>query len=70
LTDTLKEDLETQTRISKNCSILGAMKHFFKGKDFDLRAKALLYIAGPVNTLLFGALSIFYYLSRRLPVET
>jgi hypothetical protein len=40
ISDTLKEDFKIQTRISKAWSILGAMKHFFKGKDVDLRAKA------------------------------
>jgi hypothetical protein len=39
----------------KAWSVLGAMKHFFKGKDIDLRAKALLYICGPINALLWGA---------------
>lgn len=46
ISDTLKEDFEIQTRISKAWSVLGAMKHFFKGKDVDLRAKALLYVGG------------------------
>jgi hypothetical protein len=31
------------------------MKHLFKGKDINLRAKALLYIGGPFNALLWGA---------------
>ncbi len=55
ISDTLKEDFEIQTRISKAWSVLGAMKHFFKGKDVDLRAKALLYVGGPLNALLWGA---------------
>jgi hypothetical protein len=55
ITDTLKEDLEIKIRISKAWSVMGAMKHFFKGKDVDLRAKALLYIGGPLNALLWGA---------------
>ncbi len=40
----LKEVFEMQIRIGKAWSILGAMKHFFKGKDVDLRARALLYM--------------------------
>jgi hypothetical protein len=38
----------------KALNVLGAMKHFFKGKDIDLRTKALLYICGPINALLWG----------------
>jgi hypothetical protein len=55
ISDTLKEDFEIQTRISKAWSVLGAMKLFFKGKDVDLRAKVLLYVGGPLNALLWGA---------------
>jgi hypothetical protein len=51
----LKEDDKIQTRIAKARSVLGAMKNFFKCKDVDLRAKALLYIGGPINALLWGA---------------
>jgi hypothetical protein len=52
ISDTLKEDFEIQTRISKALSI---MKHCFKGKDINIRAKALLYVRGPLNALLWGA---------------
>jgi hypothetical protein len=31
------------------------MKNFFKGKNIDLRAKALLYVRGRLNVLLWGA---------------
>ncbi len=55
ITDTLKEDLEIKTRIMKAWSVLGAMKHFFKGKGINLRTKAFLYIGGPINTLLWKA---------------
>jgi hypothetical protein len=48
----LKEDYEIQTRIAKAWSILGAMKHFFKCKDVNLRAKVLLNIRGPITALL------------------
>jgi hypothetical protein len=57
VTYTLKEDFEIKTSISTAWGILGAMKHFFKAKDVDLRAKALLYIGGPINALLWGAKS-------------
>jgi hypothetical protein len=39
----------------KGWSILGAMKYIFKGKDINLRAKALIYIGGPINALMWGA---------------
>jgi hypothetical protein len=42
ISDAPKENLEITTRIMKAWSALGAMNHFFKGKDIDLRAKALL----------------------------
>ena len=57
ISDTLKEELEIKTRIMKAWSVLGAMKHLFKEKDIDFRAKALLYISGPINALLWGAAS-------------
>jgi hypothetical protein len=57
ITDTLKEDFKIKTRNSKAWGILGAMKHFFKARDVDLRAKAQLYIRGWINALLWGAKS-------------
>ncbi len=33
---------------------MGASKHFFNNKDVDCRVKAQVYIAGPLNALLWG----------------
>jgi hypothetical protein len=44
-----------KTRISNAWSALGATRHFLRGKDVDLRAKALLYFGSPLNALLWGA---------------
>jgi hypothetical protein len=45
ISDTLKEDLEIKTRIMKAWSVFGAMKHFSKGIDIDLRAKHFYLLA-------------------------
>ncbi len=42
ISDTLKEDIDLKTRTMKAWSVFGAMPHFFKGKNIDLRAKILL----------------------------
>ena len=33
---------------------MGAAKHFFNNKDVDKRIKAQIYVAGPLNALLWG----------------
>jgi hypothetical protein len=33
---------------------MGASKYFFDNKDVDKRIKAQIYIAGPLNALLWG----------------
>jgi len=54
ITPLLNQDIEIQTRITKAKSIMGASKHFFDNKDVDKRIKAQIYIAGPLNALLWG----------------
>jgi hypothetical protein len=54
ITPLLNEDAEIDTRIKKAKSIMGASKHFFDNKDIDKRIKAEIYIAGPLNALLWG----------------
>jgi len=34
---------------------MGAAKHFFDNKDVDKRIKAQIYVAGPLNALLWGS---------------
>ena len=54
ITPLLNEDIEIQTRIAKAKSIMGASKSFFDNKDVDKRINAQIYIAGPLNALLWG----------------
>jgi len=41
-------------RINKAKSIMGATKYFFDNKDIDKRIKSQIYVAGPLNALLWG----------------
>jgi hypothetical protein len=50
----LNEDAEIESRIKKAKSILGASRHFFDNKDVDHRVKALIYVAGLLNAILWG----------------
>jgi hypothetical protein len=54
ITPLLNEDLEIQTRIKKAKSLMGAARHFFDNKDVDKRIKSQVYVAGPLNALLWG----------------
>mmetsp|Transcript_1493 Transcript_1493/g.2313 ORF Transcript_1493/g.2313 Transcript_1493/m.2313 type:complete len:881 (+) Transcript_1493:452-3094(+) len=54
ITPLLNEDYEIDMRIKKAKSIMGAAKHFFNNKDVDKRIKAQIYVAGPLNALLWG----------------
>jgi len=54
ITPLLNEDAEVEARIKKAKSIMGASKHFFDNKDIDKRIKAQIYIASPLNALLWG----------------
>ena len=54
ITPLLNEDIEIEARIRKAKSIMGASKHFFDNKDVDKRVKSQIYIAGPLNALLWG----------------
>ena len=48
-------EIEAQIKTSK--SQLGMLKHFFSCKDVELCMKYWIYIAGPLNTLLWGSKS-------------
>jgi hypothetical protein len=54
ITPLLNEDLEVETRIKKAKSLMGAAKHFFDNKDVDKKIKSQIYVAGPLNALLWG----------------
>ncbi len=54
ITPLLNEDAEIESRIKKAKAIMGASKHFFDNKDVDRRVKTQIYIAGPLNALLWG----------------
>ena len=54
ITPLLNEDIEIEVRVKKAKSIMGAAKHFFNNKDVDKRIKAQIYVAGPLNALLWG----------------
>ena len=54
ITPLLNEDAEIDARIKKAKSIMGISKHFFDNKDVDRRIKAEIYVAGPLNALLWG----------------
>ena len=54
ITPLLNEDAEIDARIKKAKSIMGASKYFFDNKDVDKRIKTEIYVAGPLNALLWG----------------
>ena len=55
LTPDLTEDAKIEARINKASSQLGILKHFFNCKDVDRCVKYWVYLAAPLNTLLWGA---------------
>ena len=63
ITPLLNEDIEIDTRIKKAKSIMGTAKTFFDNKDVDKRIKCQVYVAGPLNALLWGCES--WNLTRR-----
>jgi hypothetical protein len=54
ITPLLNEDTKIEERIKKAKSIMGASRHFFNNKDINRRIKKEIYIAGPLNALLWG----------------
>jgi hypothetical protein len=54
ITPLLNEDTEIEVRIKKAKVILRASRHFFDNKDIDWHVKKEIYIAGPLNALLWG----------------
>ena len=55
LTPDLTEDAKLEARINKASSQLWILKHFFNCKDVDRHVKYWVYLATPLNTLLWGA---------------
>ena len=51
----LTEDLEIESRIKKASQQMGALYQLWNCKDADLQTKQWVYLAGPLNTLLWGA---------------
>jgi hypothetical protein len=54
ITPLLNEDAEIDARIKKAKSLMGVAKSFFDNKDVNKRIKSQIYIAGPLNALLWG----------------
>jgi hypothetical protein len=53
-TPLLNKDAEIEARIKKAKAIMGIARTFFDNKDVDKRIKAQIYVAGPLNALLWG----------------
>jgi hypothetical protein len=54
ITPEINENAEVEIRIKKASSQMGILRHFFNGKDIDHRVKYWVYLAGPLNCLLWG----------------
>jgi hypothetical protein len=54
ITPLLNEDDEIEARIKKAKSIMGIAKSFFDNRDVDKRIKYQIYVAGPLNAVLWG----------------
>jgi hypothetical protein len=54
ITPLLNEDAEIEARIKKAKAIMGIARTFFDNKDINKRIKAQIYVAGPLNALLWG----------------
>ena len=54
ITPLLNEDAEIEARIKKAKSIMGASKYFFDNKDVCKKIKSQIYVAGPLNALIWG----------------
>ena len=55
ITPCLTEDKEIDARIKKAKSQMGLLRHFFNCKDVNLSIKYWIYMAGPLNILLWGS---------------
>ena len=54
ITPLLNEDSKIEARIKKKQTIMSASKFFFNNKDIDKRVKSEIFVAGPLNALLWG----------------
>ena len=57
IADHLTEDAKIEIRIKKAWAQMGMLHHLFKSKDVNRRVKYLIYLAAPLNTVLWGAKS-------------
>ena len=53
----LGSNAKIEARIKKVSSQMGILKHFFSSKDMDPQVKYWVYLAGPLNSLLWGCKS-------------
>jgi hypothetical protein len=54
VTPLLNEDAKVEARIKKAKSLMGIARTFYDSKDVNKRTKYQIYVAGPLNTLLWG----------------
>ena len=54
ITPELDDCKEIQHRIAKAKRYMGLLFHVFASRDISLKVKQLIYITGPLNTLLWG----------------
>ena len=54
ITPSLDDEAEIKHRISKAKQRMGLLYHVFQSNEIDLKTKHLIYITGPLNTLLWG----------------
>ena len=55
IADHLTEDAKIEIRIKKAWAQMGMLHHLFKSKDVNRRVKYLIYLAAPLNMVLWGA---------------
>ena len=49
------EDLDIEARIMKAKLQMGILRHFFSSNDIKFEVKYWVYVADPLNLLLFGS---------------
>lgn len=54
ITPLLNKDAKVEARINKAKSLMGIARTFYDSKDVNKRTKYQIYVAGPLNTLLWG----------------
>ena len=54
ISNDLKDDYEIDTRITKATQQIGALKYFFRAAQVEIETKFRIYMAIPLNTVLWG----------------